>query len=101
MHTSSSSEQAKVQWLIPAIIYTPESYTVIYGRDPVLLNVSSEVVIGTDKIKEINQIYSVSLRDLQPNTTYYYQVIATNSFGSVNSDVEKFITPPPSELINS
>lgn len=96
VYTTSSSELVEVQWLILAIAYTPENYTVMYGIDPALLNSSSDVVVG---IKEKNQLYSATLTDLEPNTTYYYQVIARNSIGTNSSDVEMFLTPLPSKFL--
>lgn len=96
VHTTLSSELAEIQWLVPAIAYTPEDYTVIYGRDPAVLNYSSSVVIGTDNIMQTNQMYSVILSNLEANTTYYYQVIARNSIGVNSSDVKTLLTPLPS-----
>lgn len=97
VHTALSFEQADIQWLIPAIVYTPENYTVIYGRDSMLLNYTSEVVIGTRNITARNEMYSATLIGLEPNTTYYYQVIARNSIGINSSDVRQLLTPLPSK----
>lgn len=98
VHIASSSKQAEIQWLIPAINYTPENYTVIYGKDEALLNYSSDTVVGTSDIKETNQLYSITLENLEANTTYYYQVIARNSFGTNSSDVKMLITPLSSKF---
>lgn len=99
VHTTLSSKQAEIHWLVPAINYTPENYTVIYGKDEALLNYSrSDTVVGTDDIKEINQFYSVTLEELEANTTYYYQVIARNSFGTNSSDIKTLKTPLSSEF---
>ncbi len=91
--TTLSSELAEIQWLIPAVVYTPENYTVFYGIDQTLLNYSSDVVVGTENIMDTNQIYTVTLNNLEPNTTYYYQVTARNSIGVNSSDVEMLVTP--------
>lgn len=99
VHTELSSKQAEIHWLIPAINYTPENYTVIYGKDELLLNYTSDTVVGTSDIKETNQFYSLILRELEANTTYYYQVIARNSFGTNSSDIRILSTPLSSELI--
>ena len=98
VHTTLSSELAEIQWLIPVVVYTPENYTVLYGRDQVLLNYSSDMVVGTNNISHTNQIYSVTLRGLEPNITYYYQVIARNAIGVNSSDVGVLVTPLPSKL---
>lgn len=98
MHSALSSELAEIEWLISSVEYTPENYTVVYGRDQMLLNYTSDVVIGTRNITDTNQMYSVRLTGLEDNTTYYYQVIATNSIGSNSSNVRVFVTPPPSRF---
>ena len=97
VHTTLSSELASIQWLVPAIAYTPENYTVIYGRDPTLLNYTSEVIVGTSIITSTNLMYSSTLSGLEPNTTYYYQVMARNSIGANSSNVQQVITPLPSK----
>ncbi len=101
VHTALSFELAEIQWLVPAIVYTPENYTVIYGTDESLLNSSSGVVIGTNDITSANQVYSATLRGLQPNTTYYYQVVARNSIGENSSTVGILVTPPPSKTYST
>ena len=97
VHTTLSFELAQIQWLIPEIVYTPENYTVVYGKEQTLLNYSSNVIVGTDNITSRNQIYSTTLSVLEPNTTYYYQVIATNSVGRNSSIIRQLLTPLPSE----
>lgn len=95
MHTTLSAENAEISWLIPFVAYTPENYTVVYGRDPGLLNYSSDLVVGSDDITRANQMFSVTLNGLLANTTYYYQVTARNSIGTNSSNVEEITIPPP------
>lgn len=97
VHTTLSFELAQIQWLIPEIVYTPENYTVVYGKEQTSLNYSSNVIIGTDNITSRNQIYSTTLSGLEQNTTYYYQVIAINSVGMNSSDIQQLLTPLPSK----
>lgn len=93
VHTTLSFNLAEIQWLIPVVVYTPENYTVIYGRDETLLNYnSSDVVMSTNNI---NQMYSATSSGLEPNTTYYYQVIARNSIGVNSSNTGMLVTPTP------
>ena len=99
VHTTLSSELAEVQWLVPVITYTPENYTVIYWTDQALLNYLSDVVTGTSNISDTNRVYSATLKDLQSNTTYYYQVVARNSIGVNVSDIAVLVTPLPSKCI--
>ena len=94
-HTTLSSEYAMIEWLVPEVAYTPETYTVIYGTDRTVLNYTSELVMGPSDITARNQMYSIPLRDLQPNTRYYYQVVAANSIGMNSSVVSELVTPLP------
>ena len=82
VHTTLSSELAVIQWIVPEIAYTPETYTVTFGTDRTMLNYTSEVVVGSTDVTAINQVYSVTLRNLQSNTRYYYRVVAISSFGT-------------------
>ena len=85
-----------IEWLVPEVAYTPETYTVIYGTDRTMLNYTSEPVMDASDITALNQIqYSVPLRDLQPNTRYYYQVVAADSIGMNSSVVSELVTPLP------
>ena len=95
VHTTLSSELAVIQWLVPEIAYTPETYTVTYGTDRTMLNYTSEVVIGSTDVTAVNQVYSVTLRNLQSNTRYYYQVVATNNIGTNSSVISDLMTPQP------
>lgn len=97
VHTTLSSELAEIQWLVPFVVYTPENYTVVYGRDQTILNYSSDVIVGTNNISNANQMYSATLNGLEPNTNYYYQVVARNSIGENSSDVMSLVTPLPSK----
>jgi len=97
-HTTQSSTEAVISWLAPAISYTAEDYTVLYGRNQSFLNYSSETVTGNRDISSVNQMYSIPLNELLSNTTYYYQVLATNTIGTNSSEVRAFETPLPSRL---
>ena len=99
VHTTLSSELAIIQWHVPAVAYTPETYTVTYGTDRTVLNYTSEVVVGSTDITAINQVYSVTLRNLQSSTRYYYRVAATNSNGTTSSVLRNLQTPQPGIII--
>ena len=81
------SESVVIQWTVAYISYSPETYVVQYGtsRETLVHNSSrraSEVDTTT---------YSVSLSGLRDNTTYYVQVLATNTaLRSSRSSVESF-----------
>ena len=95
VHTTLSSELAVIQWLVPEVVYSPETYTVTYGSDRTRLNYTSEVVFGSTDITAMNQVYSVTLRNLQSNTRYYYRVVAANSIGMNSSVISDLVTPLP------
>ena len=99
VHTTVTADYAVIEWLVPVIAYTPETYAVYYGPDEVQLNFTSDVMIGTGDITATNQLYSTTIVGLQSNMTYYYQVVATNSVGQNKSTVSQLSTSPPSKLI--
>ena len=91
---------AMLQWTILYITYTPETYTVIYGTDPSLLDQTSQSVTGNSDITTTDQILSIQLDGLVHDTTYYYQVVATNTHNSTASTVASFVTVPLRKLIH-
>ena len=85
------SDSVIIQWTVPYISYSPETYVVQYGtsRDSLIHNSSS-----TDSEEEV-MTYSVELSGLRDNTTYYVQVLATNTAHRSNrSTVYTFTTLP-------
>ena len=99
VHTTLSSELAVIQWLVPVVAYTPETYTVSYGTDPTMLNYTSEVIVGSTDVTAINQVHLVTLRNLQSNTRYYYRVVATNTIGTNSSVIRELLTPQPGNIL--
>ena len=99
VHTTLSSELAVILWLVPQVSYTPETYVIIYGTDRMTLNYTSEMILGNTDVTAMNQIYTATLRGLQPNTRYYYQVVATNSIGMNSSVVAEVVTPLPGTIM--
>ena len=85
------SDSVIIQWTVPYISYSPETYVVQYGtsRDSLIHNSSS-----TDNEEEV-MTYSVELSGLRDSTTYYVQVLATNTAQRSNrSTVHNFTTLP-------
>ena len=85
------SDSVIIQWTVPYISYSPETYVVQYGtsRYSLIHNSSS-----TDSEEEV-MTYSVELSGLRDNTTYYVQVLATNTAHRSNrSTVHTFTTLP-------
>ncbi len=81
---------AQIQWSIPRIAYTPEQYTVEYGTSPGSLSQSSAVVSGSTDLAAVDRQYSVEVTGLLEGSTYYYRVVAHNTYGSTSSNVYTF-----------
>ena len=90
--TTSDNNNLTVQWEIPSISYTPETYHVEYGTQYTVLDSQSVGQDSGDDIKILGQIYSQELTDLQPLTTYYFRVVSTNLAGSTASIVRSVRT---------
>ena len=96
---NTGATSATIEWTVPIVIYTPESYVVNYIAGACLGQplMSVPVQSGTDFVSE-NQIFSADLTGLVDNTTYSYQVVATNSVGSTTSAPQSFIFSDPCKL---
>ncbi|XP_065905061.1 uncharacterized protein [Dysidea avara] len=83
---------ANISWVIISIVLDPENYTVLYGIDMTMLHNTSEVVQGERYNNATNGLLSVAITGLTPFTTYYYNIVATNSVGSTSTSVMNFTT---------
>ena len=83
---------ATITWIVSSIAYTPEQYTIQYGLQSNDLSNNSTIVSGSTDFSSTNDMFSISLTNLIHDTTYYYQVTATNTEGSINSDTKSFKT---------
>ena len=99
-HTAVASDFAIVQWVVPYIAYTPETYMVRYGKTDNFFTNTSDVVSGSSDIMATNQLYSVRLSTLESLTDYFYQVIAMNNFDSNTSEMAAFTTSPPGIIVH-
>ena len=91
-------ESATITFNITSVTYTPENYSVQYGLLASNLNSNSptETSRGVDTVHSFigmtNEVYSIPLADLKIDTTYFYQVVAMNSNGSISTSVSNFTT---------
>ena len=94
---SSDATTATVQWTVPLIAYTPETYRVSYSTGSLTRQVlmSDPVESGAD-FDAVNQMFSVELTGLKPNTAYKYQVISSNTVGTNTSETKNLTTTPGS-----
>ena len=73
------SDGLVVEWVVPSLAYTPETYVVEYGMTSDSLVPSEEPVSSGDDIAATDKTYSVELKGLSPGTKYHYVVVARNS----------------------
>ena len=62
-----------------------------YGTSVDTLDSTSDLKLGSN-FTAINIKFSITLKDLMPNTMYFYRVNSTNTNGSVLSNIAIFIT---------
>ena len=88
-----SDSSALIQWTVPSIAYTTETYVVEYGTSQDSLDMTSDPTHSGEDITIANVTFSVTLLDLRENTTYYVHIVATNTAGrSTTSSVQRFMT---------
>ena len=92
MIMSSFSDRVTIQWTVPVIAYTPETYVVMFGLSMSSLNMMSPMVQSGDDFETTNQVLSVEVTGLTDTTTYHYRVVATNGQGSTSSGLQSFMT---------
>ena len=85
-------DQAIIRWTVYFLTYTPETYVVVYGTDRTNLNKSSSPVSSGASITATDISLFVTLTRLEAGTTYHYRLVATNSVGSIYSNVMNFTT---------
>ena len=76
-----------IQWTVAYISYSPEMYLVQYGINMEDLDQNSSSVHSGDDITITSKAYSVVLSGLRDNTTYYVQVLATNTAQRSNTSI--------------
>ena len=90
---TTSATTAVVLWTVPLIAYTPETYVVSYSTGSLTRQVlmSDPVESGAD-FDAVNQMFSVELTGLEPHTAYNYQVVSSNTVGTITSDSQSLNT---------
>ncbi len=85
-------EGAIIEWTVPVITYTPETYVVHYGTGRDVLHHRSTSLSSGNDFEAKNLSFRALLTDLN-FTDYFYQLVATNSFGSTFSNVRTLCKP--------
>lgn len=75
------------------------SYQFEYGTIP-SYGMQAPLPAATLAAASGTQSIAVHVEDLQPNTTYYFRVVATNVSGTLAASATKFTTYPPSEAFS-
>lgn len=86
------STQVVVSWIVTAIVYTHENYFIEYGQNNDTLNMRSEIVTGSADLTSTNLVFLANVTGLRPFTSYYYRVVASNSFTRSETTVKTFQT---------
>ena len=75
--TAITSSSATIVWELDDIFVssTPETFTILYGRDGADLDLRRNGSVATE-----SQTYSITLNFLMPDTMYFYRVESTNGF---------------------
>ena len=92
MNIDTRAMSSMIQWTVPIIAYTPETYVVNYGTSMSSLNMMSNPAQNGSDFEAVDQVFSVELTGLVDSTTYFYRVVATNGQGSTSSVIESFTT---------
>lgn len=91
-HTNTTHSTATIEWRVPVLTYTPESYYVEYGTSISSLIERSSVIQSGSNLSIVNKIYSVVISGLSSNTTYFYRVVSSNTLTSSRSLLNNFVT---------
>ena len=99
MITDISADSALIQWTVPYIAYSPEMYVVKYGTSQDSLTENSDSTYSVEDTTITNKTYSIKLSNLKESSTYYVQVVATNTANRTDmSNVGRFTTLPLVEV---
>eukprot|EP00731_Ephydatia_muelleri_P019111 Em0011g1151a len=82
-----SNTIATIQWMVPFIAYTRETYVVRYGSAPDNLNQSSILVNGSADLNVTGAQFGVNLTGLVPYSLYYFTIEASNTEGTTTTPV--------------
>ena len=82
-----STDTVSIQWTVPLIVYTQETYLVLYRSVPGNLNQTTGPVTGSADLSVIGGQFGVNLTGLVPSSLYYYTVVASNILGTTTTPV--------------
>ena len=89
---TSLTDSALVSWRIPSFT-TQERYYITYGTDRNKLDQQTDSIQSATDTTLKNQMYSLTMSDLQPGTIYYLRVTAVfDMFSKRESEIIIFRT---------
>eukprot|EP00731_Ephydatia_muelleri_P019109 Em0011g1149a len=89
-----------IQWTVPFVVYTLETYVVHYGSAPDNLNQSSILVNGSADLSVTGAQFGVNLTGLVPYSLYYYTIEASNTEGTTTTPVMTLSFFPPDGVMS-
>ncbi len=90
--TNITYDSVIIHWTIPLLAYTPEQYSIYYGTSQTSLTKFNLTVNGLVNYTIANAEYNITVTGLVFNTNYYYRIMATNTEGMINTDIDNFST---------
>ena len=90
-----SPHSVVIRWTVSSVSYTPETYTVHYGIDSAILNLTSDTLatnVKTDFLNIKDQDYRLVIDGLQPAQKHHYYVVSANSYASSKTAKHNFTT---------
>ena len=90
--TDITYNSVTIYWTVPLLAYTPEQYSIYYGTSQSSLTKYNITVDGLVNYTVMDNEYTITVADLLFNTMYYYNVMATNTEGSMSTSISNFTT---------
>ena len=90
--SDNGAHYAVINWTIPSIAYTPETYVVGYQETSSSVYVYTKTLRSGEDINAVNQTFGVRLWDLEPGSRYCYVVVSRNLGNSYRSKEKCFDT---------
>ena len=74
-----TATSAIIEWIVPQLVYTPETYLIRYGRNAVN---HSLTVPSTDELGTTDARYEVAVYQLTPAVDHFLEITSENTVGS-------------------
>ena len=84
-------DSSVISWAVDQLAYTPEQYVIKYSTDSSSLSTISQPLSSGDDIYLTNAVYRQEITDLSVGSTYYYQILSSNSEGARESGIMSFV----------